>query len=346
MPRAQCYYDILGVDPSASGDEIKKAYRALALVWHPDKNQANAEEAHAKFQVILKAYETLGDSKEREWYDRHKDQILSSDGEPDELLNVFQYFSSACYANFDDEEDGFYTVYRDVFENIAKEELEAQSRRPKTNKKNNKKSKTNTKARQDDDNEFPSFGKSDSPYDEIVGPFYAFWSAFCTSVTFDHLDKYKTTDAENRRILRLMEKENKKIKEAARKERNQNIRNLVEFVKKRDKRLKEHRALIEQQNELNRQKTADKQRLQRERTLKESLEYKPTAFEDMDDLEEQMRLLESRLDEQEEQVYGKRRRKKVVQVESSDDDNCDLDANDANDAVDDVACSGSNALAD
>lgn len=322
MPRAQCYYEILGVEPSASGDEIKKAYRSLALVWHPDKNNHRADEAHAKFQSILKAYETLSDSRERDYYDRHKDQILSADGEPDELLNIFQYFSSACYANFDDSEDGFYTVYRKVFETIAQEELEAISRKTNTHKKKSKGDRI--------DDSFPSFGTSESEYDEIVGPFYAFWSAFCTQITFDHLDKYKTNEAENRRIVRAMEKENKKIKEAAKKERNQNIRSLVEFVKKRDKRVLAHRSLIEQQNEINRLKTAEKQRLQRERLQKEKIEYKPTAWENMDDIEEQLRQLESQLDAQEEEEYsggGKkgRRRKKYVESDDEVEDEADVE---------------------
>lgn len=86
MPKAQCYYEILGIQETATGDEVKKAYRSLALVWHPDKNPNNPE-AHEKFQIILKAYETLSDSRERDWYDRHKDQILSK-GDKDEAESL------------------------------------------------------------------------------------------------------------------------------------------------------------------------------------------------------------------------------------------------------------------
>lgn len=280
MPRAQCYYEILGISETATSDDIKKAYRNLALVWHPDKNQTNAEEAHAKFQSILKAYETLSDSRERDWYDRHKDQILS-DGDKSELetcINLFQYFSSSCYANLNDDEDGFYTVYRTVFKTIADEEEQASS------------------ARKGPTFSYPMFGDSNSDYDEIVRPFYAYWSGFCTNLSFDHLDKYKTTEAENRRILRAMEKENKKVKDAARKDRNTNVRNLVEFIKKRDKRLKVHRKLVEEQNEIKRQKTAEKHRKQREKCLQENSEYKPTAWEDMDEIEKQLRQLEDEYD--------------------------------------------------
>lgn len=323
MPRAQCYYEILGVEETASGDEIKKAYRNLALIWHPDKNQANPEEAHAKFQVILKAYETLSDSREREWYDRHKDQILSDGDKNDveECINLFQYFSSSCYANFDDSEDGFYTVYKNVFEELAKEEekaLEQAARYAKTkNKSENNKTKTI--------NSYPSFGDSTSDYEDVVRPFYAFWSGFCTSLTFDHLDKYNTLEAENRRILRAMEKENKKVKDAARKERNTNIRNLVEFIKKRDRRLKAHKLLVEQQNEINRQKTAEKQRQQREKSLKETSQYKAQSWQDMEDFEEQLRQLESEYDDLEKPRKGRDNTK----YDQSDHEDSDDDAGDA-----------------
>lgn len=291
MPKAQCYYEILGISQTASSDEVKKAYRNLALVWHPDKNQANAEEAHVKFQSILKAYETLSDNRERDWYDRHKDQILSDEHgtkAEDNSINLFQYFSSSCYSIFDDSEDGFYTVYRQVFEIIADEEKQSRALLTKLSSKGRKKL--------EDDLEYPSFGTSTSEYETVVRPFYAYWSGYCTALTFDHLDKYNTTEAENRRILRAMEKENKKVKEQAKKERNTNVRNLVEFIKKRDKRLKAHKLLVEQQNELNRKKTAEKQRQQREKR-KEAMNYTPTtAWENLDELEEQLRQLEEEYD--------------------------------------------------
>uniref|UniRef100_A0A8B9LTN5 J domain-containing protein n=1 Tax=Astyanax mexicanus TaxID=7994 RepID=A0A8B9LTN5_ASTMX len=53
------YYDVLGVSRSASQDDIKKAYRKLALRWHPDKNPDNKEEAERKFKEIAEAYEVL-----------------------------------------------------------------------------------------------------------------------------------------------------------------------------------------------------------------------------------------------------------------------------------------------
>src|SRR4051794_22196886 len=63
------YYDILGVKKAAGDDEIKKAYRALAKKFHPDKNKGN-KDAEAKFKQISEAYSVLGDKEKREQYDR------------------------------------------------------------------------------------------------------------------------------------------------------------------------------------------------------------------------------------------------------------------------------------
>ncbi|GFO36347.1 Dnaj homolog subfamily b member 6, partial [Plakobranchus ocellatus] len=56
-----CYYDVLGIEKAASEQDIKKAYRRLALKWHPDKNPDHKEEAKKKFQEISEAYDVLSD---------------------------------------------------------------------------------------------------------------------------------------------------------------------------------------------------------------------------------------------------------------------------------------------
>jgi len=67
----QDYYEVLGVPRDADADAIKKAYRKLALQWHPDRHQGDAkEEAEARFKRVSEAYEVLSDPEKRERYDR------------------------------------------------------------------------------------------------------------------------------------------------------------------------------------------------------------------------------------------------------------------------------------
>ncbi|KAL6585387.1 DnaJ subfamily C member 3 [Orobanche minor] len=67
------WYKILGVSKTAAMSEIKKAYKKLALQWHPDKNVDNRDEAEAKFREIAAAYEILGDDDKRAKYDTGED---------------------------------------------------------------------------------------------------------------------------------------------------------------------------------------------------------------------------------------------------------------------------------
>jgi len=73
------YYDILGVSREASAAEIKKAYRKLAVKFHPDKNPDD-KEAEAKFKEISEAYEVLSDDNKRSLYDRYGKDALRGGG--------------------------------------------------------------------------------------------------------------------------------------------------------------------------------------------------------------------------------------------------------------------------
>lgn len=65
------YYKILGVEKNASETDIKKAYKKLAIKWHPDKNSENKEFSEEKFKEISEAYQTLIDLKKRKEYDNY-----------------------------------------------------------------------------------------------------------------------------------------------------------------------------------------------------------------------------------------------------------------------------------
>ncbi|KAK4743638.1 hypothetical protein SAY87_009950 [Trapa incisa] len=76
------YYKILGVDRSAKDDDLKKAYRKLAMKWHPDKNPNNKKEAEAKFKQISEAYDVLSDPQKRAIYDQFGEEGLKGQMPP------------------------------------------------------------------------------------------------------------------------------------------------------------------------------------------------------------------------------------------------------------------------
>ena len=63
------YYEVLGVNKSATDDEIKKAYRKIAIKYHPDRNPGN-KEAEEKFKEAAEAYDVLHDPQKRQQYDQ------------------------------------------------------------------------------------------------------------------------------------------------------------------------------------------------------------------------------------------------------------------------------------
>ncbi|KAL9458252.1 hypothetical protein AB3S75_007172 [Citrus x aurantiifolia] len=76
------YYKILGVDRNAKDDDLKKAYRKLAMKWHPDKNPNNKKDAETKFKQISEAYEVLSDPQKRAVYDQYGEEGLKGQMPP------------------------------------------------------------------------------------------------------------------------------------------------------------------------------------------------------------------------------------------------------------------------
>ncbi|KAG0241499.1 DnaJ sub B member 8 [Actinomortierella wolfii] len=88
------YYSVLCVEPTATKEEIKKAYRRQALLFHPDKMKPHMkEEASKHFQVINEAYAVLSDDTKRELYDRYGIEGVRKGGNPEPEPDVADLFS-------------------------------------------------------------------------------------------------------------------------------------------------------------------------------------------------------------------------------------------------------------
>ncbi len=90
------YYEVLGVSRNAQPDEIKKAYRQMALKYHPDRNQGDAE-AEEKFKEASEAYSVLADQEKRQTYDRFGHDGLKMSGR-----GGFSSFSDSIFGDFGD----------------------------------------------------------------------------------------------------------------------------------------------------------------------------------------------------------------------------------------------------
>jgi len=262
----RCHYEVLGVSRDADDSELKKAYRKLALKNHPDKNPDRVEEFTKTFRVIQAAYDVLSDKQERAFYDKHREAILrGGDDFVDDSLDLMQYFNPGCHTGHNDEPDGFYSVYGEVFQNVGAEEepyLEGDSA---------------------DEYILPDFGDSKSDYESVVAPFYSYWMTYCTRKSFSWKDKYDIRQAPNRPTQRLMEKENKKIRDSFKRKRNEEVRALVQYIRKRDRRVKAYRDQLEVMKADNKRKMEQK-RADDIRKRNEAMgEYKEQDWTTMDD---------------------------------------------------------------
>ncbi len=97
MAKKRDYYQVLGVEKNANADEIKKAYRKLAMKYHPDRNPGD-KAAEEKFKEAAEAYEVLHDENKRKRYDMHGHEGLAgmgADGAPNfsSFDDIFSHFA-------------------------------------------------------------------------------------------------------------------------------------------------------------------------------------------------------------------------------------------------------------
>ena len=211
---------------------IKRAYRKKALELHPDRNYGNVENATKLFAEIQSAYEVLSDPHERAWYDSHRDAILRNRDyqgaehyehdvrvtTAEDILRIFAKINGRI--DYSDSASGFYTMLRETFDTLSREEglaCDWENLDPIT---------------------YPSFGHADDSYEDVVRPFYNTWNGFATKKTFSWKDVYRYSEAPDRRVRRMMEKENKRLRDEGIREFNDAVRSLVTFVKKRDPRFR------------------------------------------------------------------------------------------------------------
>ncbi|CAO1617464.1 unnamed protein product [Sympodiomycopsis kandeliae] len=316
QPQFVDYYELLSVQTTATSDEIKRSYRKLALKHHPDKNPERVEEATKYFHKLQEAFDILSDEQERAWYDNNRTRYLNGEFDDVELdeeafesfrggqeaakpagksapgltpRHLMRFFDASLAEDLSDSDSSFFGTYRRLFERLAEEERAAGVYPGEEDAFG---------AEPPPREAYPSFGYSHTPfvadkYDSTLHQtpardFYQVFMNFQTRKSMGWLDQYRLAEAPDRRVKRLMEKENKRAREAGRREYNDTIRALAAFIRKRDPRYKEFQEAQERAKsgpQAEARKRAYIERIEKERQLKAS-GYQPQSWQIPDEAEE------------------------------------------------------------
>lgn len=328
------YYVLLGVEETATFIELKKAYRKKALQLHPDKNPDDIENTTRLFNEVRLAYETLSDQQERSWYDSHKFQILMEDGdEPSggndkyddnmsyyagtSIEDIEKYFNTNLYQNFNDSINGFYSIVSVLLDKIASEEVASGKQQKLPGFSNFKDDTSFATACDPKELLYPRIGNSKSDY-ESTRMFYKIWSSFQSVKTFTWCDEYRYSNAPDRRTRRIMEKENKKLRDLGKRNYNDAVRKYINLMKKLDprmdpkfKKIYEKQKLFEQKEEMRKQAQIEKEERQRQRQLFEEQDWQSVDPDELAEIEAQL----DKIHEEERRLNG----------QESDDENINND---------------------
>ncbi|KAG8933200.1 hypothetical protein FRC01_010546 [Tulasnella sp. 417] len=222
------YYTLLEVSEDATQDEIRVAMNSFQELqeraWYDSHRASLAPEpdAEAVFEDIRKGAPPPGRR-------RMNDPGLQA-------KHIMRFMDASIWKTMDDSDSGFFTIYRNLFTRLAYEENNFNEHPV----------------------DYPSFGNSSwtwtgsgpSPDSrsppEAARKFYNAWLSFSTAKDFVWKELWNVGEAPDRRVRRVMEQENKKARDDARREYNDVVRALVQFVRKRDPRYKTHLESVKQ----------------------------------------------------------------------------------------------------
>ncbi|KAL6944217.1 hypothetical protein ACO0RG_000947 [Hanseniaspora osmophila] len=297
-------------------------YRKQALVYHPDKNPDNIEEATLRFSEISIAYETLADPQERSWYDSHKNEVLyggsgeTGDAEDgtyeyydsnDPIVTgitcdeIMKFFMPSLYTRLDDSPAGLYQIAGKVFSRIAKDEILFARRLGLESKIKFEDDFYEQDIRQDGYVEtckkygnsngisgstllWPSYGYSETSYEDLK-KFYKKWGSFNTVKNFAWKDEYRIFRNYDRRTKRELNKRNERIRNQFKNEYNKTVKNYVNLMKKYDMRMKLGAKREEDAKRLQRLKDFEalKQKVQTKSSATENIQYEEQAWQAVDE---------------------------------------------------------------